>query len=204
MSNRILLVITMMATLWARADDDQLTRTGTIQTRSDWYDFTDAETNGLQPRVTFSREGADWSFEIDYKALTNFPANSWLSITNRCGSKLELWLNDGVKAQIKDQTALAAMSLPTQTTVANIMRGSARPRILQWLRFGSRSPVAGETAAVTTFNLSQAFDIAFTNDVTLQITPLLYRVDSNIQTARLIEFPPMRLKLFSNGDVKKE
>jgi hypothetical protein len=168
---------------------------------------------GLRPKLLVLREASNWSFELSFDAQTNLSINGWLKITNRVGSKLELWLSDGKKAPIKDASAIAAMNLPAQTTVSNVWQNVPhRWRARQWLFYFSRAKGTkeGENAAATTFGLRDVFDLSFTNDVTLRVTPLLYRVDRNIngdpniETARLVEFPPIKLKLLSNGDVQKQ
>lgn len=164
--------------------------------------------NGLKPSLLISHYDGNWFYEIDYYSQTNVSDNDWLRITNRCGAKLELWLNNGQKLEMKDKSALAAMGLPGQTSVSNIWSGVehfSRNRL--WLRFPldqkSRSTV-GESAASTTYSLKAAFGISFTNDVVLHLTPLLYRVDSNLQAGHLVEFPAICLRLLENGDVQKE
>jgi len=204
MLNYILLFVIASTAIQTQATETPAVQGTPTSNEGNWRQISGEATNGLQPNLLILKEAANWSFEIDYIAQTNFPENTWLKVTNRVGSKLELLL-DGKKIQLNDAAALAAMSLPAQTTVSNIMKTlHHREHPWLWLRFGSRSPIAGESAAATTFDLKQAFGISFTNNVVLQLTPLLYRVDSNIQTARLVEFPPIKLKLLSNGDVKKE
>jgi len=58
-------------------------------------------------------------------------------------------------------------------------------------------------ATSANFSLQSAFDVSFTNDVVLQITPLIYKVETNEVTAHLIEFLPIKMKLLSNGEVQK-
>ena len=61
----------------------------------------------------------------------------------------------------------------------------------------------GHTFAVPGFNLRSAFDQPFTNDVVLEITPLLYRVDTNGTTAHLVEFPPVTVELKADGGASR-
>ncbi len=52
--------------------------------------------------------------------------------------------------------------------------------------------------------LQSVFNTSFSNDVVLQVTPMLYKVETNDVTAHLVEFPPIKVRLMSNGDVRKE
>jgi len=180
---------------------------------SNWYNVPGNATNGLQPTIliakNYSGTNYNWSYDISYVAQTNFSRNDWISITNRAGARLELWDKQGQKMPLKDPETVAAVNLPLQTTVNDIKRGVKRSRAtLLWLRF-DRDPkqkmdvAPGQSAWVTTFNLGTAFRSSFTNDMVLQLTPLLYRVDTNIVGARLLEFPPIKMELHANGDVKK-
>ncbi|MGA2181173.1 MAG: hypothetical protein ABSH15_16520 [Verrucomicrobiota bacterium] len=162
-------------------------------------------TNGLQPRLLIEKYGSDWSVEIDLYARTNFEKNAWLKITNRVGSKLQLWLTNGIELQLTNSSILAAMNLPSQTTVSNIMRGvhPSNKRGLQWWPVVGHGVAAGESYTAAGFSLQSDFDISFTNDVMLQITPLIYKVETNEVMAHLTEFPPIKMKLLSNGKVQK-
>jgi hypothetical protein len=171
------------------------------------YDFFGGPTNGLQPHLLIEKSGKnwdDWDIEIDFIAKTNFAKNTWLKITNRVGSKLQLWLTNGVELQLTNPSALAAMNLPSQTAVSNIMRNvhPSNTRGLQWWPVVQHGVVDGESYQATGFKLQSAFDISFTNDVVLQITPLIYKVETNMETAHLVEFPSVKMKLLSNGEVR--
>ncbi|MGD0207195.1 MAG: hypothetical protein ABSC89_06285 [Verrucomicrobiota bacterium] len=113
---------------------------------------------------------------------------------------------DGVELKSTNSSVLAATNLPYQTTVSNIMRGvhPSNRRGSQWLSVVGQPITAGKFyPSVTFFRLCDAFDISFTNDVVLQITPLIYKVETNEVTAHLVEFPPIKMKLLSNGEVQK-
>ena len=164
------------------------------------------QTNGLRPDVLISRAGTNWYIEIEFLCQSNFPPYAWLKPTNHVASKLEVWLTNGVAVPSYSPDVLAAAHLPPQTTVTTIMRGVERSRRgLQWTH-GSidGSSSAGETFAATSFGLRPAFDLPHTNDILLQITPLLYKVDADEVTAHLVTFPPIRIKLLSNGNAQKD
>jgi hypothetical protein len=157
-------------------------------------------TNSLLPVLIVEKFETDWTIEIDYIAQTNFPRNTWLRITNRVGSRLEAWSAYGTVLKSTNQAVLAAMTLPAETTVAEIMKGVRPPSIrgMQWL---GTDPGLSFTAA--SFGLRSAFTVPVTNDLVLQITPLIYKVDTNKTTACLVEFPAIKLRLFPDGNIQK-
>ena len=164
------------------------------------------ETNGLKPFLSIERSRANWYVEIDFKAQTNFSEWAWLKISSRFGSKLELWQTNGVEIQPTNPVALANNHLPVQTTVSNILSGfhPANLRGLQWGRSGFNGTKVGEFFPLASFDLGSAFNVPFTNDIVLQITPLIYRVETNEVTAHLVEFPPIKVRLMADGNVRKE
>jgi hypothetical protein len=160
--------------------------------------------NGLKPGLIIQKNGTEWGVDIDYLAQTNFSGVAWLMITNRVGSKPRLWLTNGMELQSTNPSVLAAMNLPSQTTVSNIMRGvRSQWRPGQWLRGSQAGLSSGDNISATTFSLQSAFGISLTNDYVLQVTPLLYKVETNRETTRLVEFPPIKVKLLSSGDVEQ-
>jgi hypothetical protein len=147
-----------------------------------------------------SRSSSNWHFEIDFIARTNFASNTWLKITNRIGSRLRLWWTNGVEITSTNPSILAINQLPARMSVEALMQG-VRPRSrrgTQWLWTKQGMPVAA-----TTFDLHEFYNIPFTNDFEIKLAPLLYRVDTNHSTARLVEFPPIQLKLLSSGQVER-
>jgi len=156
-------------------------------------------TNGLQPHFLVEQYKSGWSIEIDLYAQTNFEPNAWLKITNREGSKLQCWLTNGTKLSLTNPSSIAASKLPLQTTVSTILK-TVRPRDRRGLQWW---PVAGR-AVDPGFDYPMAtFGVPFTNDVVLQIAPLIYKVDTNGVTAHLVEFPAAKLKLTSDGKVEQ-
>jgi hypothetical protein len=161
-------------------------------------------TNGLRPVVGIQRYGDDWLFQIDLIAQADFSRTTWLKITNRVGSKLRVWNTNGVECLMKDPSALAALTLPVDTTVPAIMRGVDRSRQgLQWWRTNLKGVKSGKRYPVTTFGLAPQFGVGFTNDIILGMNPLIYRVDADTNAAHLIEFPAIRLKLKADGTVER-
>ena len=170
---------------------------------TDYQDANGEAMLGLQPRIFIGASRSYWTIDIDYIAKTDVPSYAWIQVTNRVGSKLRLWLTNGVEVIPKSSDALGALRLPALTTVSNIMAGSwmRGSRAGQWLmHWGAK---AGEDQQAGHCLLGTAFGMAFTNDVVLEITPLLYRVETNRITAHLVEFPPIKVKLFSNGTVQE-
>jgi hypothetical protein len=75
-------------------------------------------------------------------------------------------------------------------------------RAYQWLST-SREMRAGRIDTLKSFNLGTVFGTIITNECTLKLTPLLYSVDTNLLNADLIEFPPVKVKLWSVGIAEK-
>ena len=157
-------------------------------------------TNYLQPCLLIERNDSDWNIEINYIAQTNFSKHAWLKPLGRTESILQLWTTNNVEIPPVNTNVLAAMQFPEQTSVSSIIR-SVRPsdrRGLQWLwtEPGMLSGAAG-------FSLIPSFGRVFTNDVVLQITPLIYKVESNEVKADLVKFHPVRVGLMANGNVQE-
>ena len=161
--------------------------------------------HGLEPHLFVNRYGSDWDFDLELFARTNFAANTWLKVTNQVGCKLQCWLNEGVELQSTNPSVLAAASIPVQTSVSDILLGvhPANTRGLQWWPVAMQAISAGESYPVTGFRLGSVFDFSQTNSYLLQVIPLIYNVETNGTTAHLVEFPPIRVRLTANGDVRK-
>jgi len=164
-------------------------------------------TNGLEPNLIFQKysgpDTSNWTINVDLLAQTNFEAFTWLKIVDRSGARLRLWLTNGTELTATGPNALAS-NTPAKTAVSNILdRVYRRYRGGQWWPGGQRKTTADERFSLSAFNLRSVFDIPFTNDVVLQVVPLIYRVDTNQATAHLVEFPAIKLKLKANGDVEK-
>jgi hypothetical protein len=162
-------------------------------------------TNGLQPCIDFNASSNGWDIDISMLARADFSERTWLKVTNHVGSKLELWQTNSAPVFSTNADIWAAFHLPEQTTASEIIRHSfIRPdrRAYQWWRAG-RPVSEGELDYTANFKLETAFDIFPTNDYVLQITPLIYKVETNEVTAHLVEFPPIKIKLMANGNVQK-
>jgi len=176
-----------------------------LDARNGWQHILSTTiTNELQPDIILGYSGAGWDVEINLIAQADIPDHTWLAISNRVGSRLELWQTNGVPVISRNASALAAFHLPKLTTVSEARRGVYRERRGgQWL--GGRNPVHEGTSLAYTavWDLQSVFDISLTNDYVLQITPLIYRVETNEMTAHLVEFPPVKVKLMANGNVQR-
>jgi hypothetical protein len=51
--------------------------------------------------------------------------------------------------------------------------------------------------------LKPLFGIAFTNDVIVELRPLMYKASTNKQNVHLVEFSPIRIKVKPNGNIEK-
>jgi len=69
---------------------------------------------------------------------------------------------------------------------------------MEWMSFALSS-----TASGAYFCLQDVFHISVTNDLVLEVTPLIYKVETNRVTAHLVEFAPIRIKLTADGKVQK-
>lgn len=185
-----------------------------IQVNDGEYIIEGSQVDGLQPVVNLFLSHNDinfypprngWEIDIRFTSQTNFPAHTWLKVTNYVGSKLELWQTNSVQIISTNADVLGAFHLPRQTKVSEIMRHSfisPNKRAYRWWLVG-RPAYEGASDYTANFMLESAFDISLTNDYLLQITPLIYRVETNEVTARLVEFPPIRVKLMANGNVQR-
>lgn len=180
------------------------TPTGQSREFSGLHEVEGEATNGLQPRIFITHSRTDWHIDITYIAQTNFANYAWLNVSNRVGSKLQLCLTNGMEVPPKSPDAFGALYLPATTTVSNVMAGSwipRRQRAAQWLmHWGAK---IGESEQAVTFSLRNAFGDSVTNDVVLQIAPIIYRVDADRTTAHLVEFPGIKINLKSDGKIEK-
>jgi len=167
-------------------------------------DVNGLATNGLQPVLQIERLDKDWSIQIDYITQTNVPWRTWLMITNEVGSKLNLCQNNGVEVSLMDSSARAARSLALQTTVSKVLQGvERRRRAYQWWEGVQSVTKPGKIFLATGFQLKAAYGISFTNDFVFSVSPLMYKVETNMETAHLVEFPAIRVKLKADGTVEK-
>ncbi len=160
-------------------------------------------TNGLCPDITARKTGGDWVFDLEYQAMTNFSKRAWLRITNHVGSRLELRTEDGSQVQSGNADVTNAFDLPSEAAVKDILEGVAwRARTGQWLRTSVNGSSPGELANAAHFTLSSAYNVSATNTLVLTITPLLYKVDAEQELAHLTEFPPIKMRLLTNGSIE--
>jgi hypothetical protein len=166
-------------------------------------DVVGSETNRLLSTFEFIPSDKGWEIDMALEAQTNFSEYTWLKITNYVGSKLKLWQTNGVQVLSTNRDVLGAFHLPEQTTASEILNFHPRSgRVYQWWLVGRPVP-KGTYSYLANIKLESAFDISPTNDYVLQITPLIYKVETNETTAHLIEFPPVKIKLMANGGVQR-
>ena len=126
---------------------------------------------------------------------------------NDVGAKIRIWQTNGVEVLVKDSSALAARSLPVQTTVETVMQGVVRKRRVElWL--APPTLIAGRNYGGYSFMLERIVGRPITNDYIIELRPLMYHVNSSNekpltvssdQDVRLIEFPTIRFKVTPNG-----
>lgn len=163
-------------------------------------------TNSLQPNFLFQREiranGPDWRVEIDLTAQTNFPGHTWLKVLDPCGAKMRVWFTNDVELTATGTKGLT--SPPARTTVPDVLNGIYRRyRGRQWWPSSNLGAASDQQVFLSSFKLSDVFAGPFTNDVVLQMSPLIYKVDTNGVTANLIEFPPTKIRLTTDGKAEE-
>jgi len=171
--------------------------------------------------VTLS-QGWNWDTCVYFRSTRPDSTNDWwLGVTNRIGCQLHLWGSDGSEIYSKKPDVSAAFHVPKQATMSNILvyirhsRGRQIPEHL-WI------DPDGVSQAYR-FQLGDLFLMQFSQEYLLEITPMLYKARinmlqikalqaqkvSNVQInvlinqtpADLVEFPPLILKLLTNGNV---
>jgi hypothetical protein len=153
-------------------------------------------TNGLKPVIQFVRLEKGWGVQIIFVGQTNFLRNTWLHITNKVGSKVRVWETNGVEIQLRDSSALAASSLPVQSTVSNVMQGVVRSRRgMQWWPHGKDWSGEGAMDPAYYFLLQPIVGVPITNDIKIELHPLIYRANTNNEGVQLVEFSAIRAKL---------
>jgi hypothetical protein len=158
-------------------------------------------TDGLLSSLLFDygHSSNDWCITLQFTPTSNFSFHKWLIPADPFDSQVQLCFTNGVQIPSKDFTNSSTLNLPVFTTVSNALR-TVRPN----RRYGHwPHGVAGQTFQTTSFCLRDIFGIEFTNDVILQISPLMYMEDTNSETVHLKQFPPVTVELMANGSVKK-
>jgi len=163
------------------------------------------ESNHLTSSILLEKTRDDWSVEIRFTPTTNFAQDTWLLPTSPFNAKLVLWGSNGKEFPLRDR-ARRAMELADKTTVSNSWRN------IDLSRRGAKNVlgIAGLYFQVSDFGLRSAFDFPLNQDVVLQIAPVMYRplpnqehIEFTRQIVQLVEFPPIRVKLESNGNVEQ-
>jgi hypothetical protein len=161
-------------------------------------------TDGLRPVIQFVKSGKTWHVQILFVGQVKFDRNQWLHITNKFGSKLTARDDNGVEINITDHEALAARTLPSVTTVSNVISGISRSRRgMQWWPHSKSPSDVGEIDPAYYFDLNSILGKDCTNDFSVELRPLVYRANENDGNLHLIEFPPIRVRLKPNGVVEK-
>lgn len=158
--------------------------------------------DGLLPVILTDIPVTNVCVTINFRVMSNVIGTGWLMVTNQAGAKVKLWASNGVEVALKDPNSLAVWNLPVETTVSNVMSGVDRSRRVQ-LWWASPSPTLGHTYAGYSFLLESLFGIAITNDVIMELTPLMYKANASNNIVRLIEFPAIHVKVKPNGDLEK-
>jgi hypothetical protein len=171
------------------------------------YECWGKPTNGLQPHFRVGNYLRDWRVEIDFLSQGDFSDRTWLLITNQVGSQLKLATAEGIDIALKDTSARAAWSLPSMTSVSNNMLAMRRlhrgAESHLWWRTDTIGSFTGQEQLAYSFDLKPCFDFPPSRDLVLEIAPLIYRVADDEESARLVEFPPVKIVLSTNGSVRQ-
>jgi hypothetical protein len=173
-------------------------------------------TSGLQPFVNcefytesgwnYSQGGghytqSGWNICVGFNAQLDFPSRTWLKVTNQVWAKLKLFYTNGTELISKSSDLRNAFYIPIRTTVEEIRFHTSygkNRRAYQWLNVGD-AVTAGYMESTGDFDLGLAFNMPTTNDYLLKVSPLIYKVETNLVDVHLIEFPEIRILLKSNG-----
>jgi hypothetical protein len=161
-----------------------------------------ADTNGIRPIIMSYIPVSNVWMSIAFQAETNVTTSAWLAITNEVGAKVRLWTTNGAELPLTNSSALNVWKLPVQTTVSAYMQGIPRDRRARaWLT--PPQPTVGRNYEGYEFMLESMFGHRLTNDVVIELRPLIYQVSTNSQSMRLVEFPAVQFRLTPNGDIEK-
>ncbi len=152
---------------------------------------------GLTPEVNCLKEGDDWDVFIQFEPVKSYERYTWLIPANPYNAQLQVCLTNGTQCQPTNPKVMEAASMPFFTTVSNALKDA------EWSKRGMHWPWKDSSFQSSSFKLKTAFSIPFTNDVILQVVPLMYKENTNDQKAWLVYFPPSRFKLKSSGTVEK-
>jgi len=160
-------------------------------------------TNGLQPLFRVETYPSDCIVDIGFLAQGDYSDRTWLLITNAVGAKLKLTAPDGSDIPLQDSSAMAALHLQRVVSVSNIMMSvrrfqrGAESRL--WWSTDLIGSLMGQSRWAYTFNVRSCFNFPVVESSVLQITPLIYRVGEDAETARLVEFAPVKIVLSTKG-----
>jgi hypothetical protein len=184
------------------------------------YAIEGGATNGLKPVLMIEEFGQgsfpEWEASVNFLVESGIGSYSWLQITNVARGKVRLLSVTGNEYLLKGGSARNAFSLPATTTVSNVMQSLAhnRGRGMLWLAGGAQilrtNTMLPPALQGGTYRIGELFGVkTFTNDLLFEVRPLLYQVDANHPSvpvpdrkASLVEFPPIRVKLHTNGTVE--
>jgi hypothetical protein len=138
----------------------------------------------------------------------------WLGVvSNRIGCQLRLWETNGVEVHPSNSEVAAASQVAAHPIVASLLDSIRNHRgsdLGMWRRLLILPDAVIE---VYRYSLGDLFPIASDREYTLEVAPMLYRVNIDKEklksndihtdrlTADLVKFPPLYLKLLTNGTV---
>jgi hypothetical protein len=165
----------------------------------------------LRPSFVLNKN-RNWSVYVYFSSTRPIKEEWWLCVvSNRIGCQLRLWAEDGALIGSEHSAVDDAFHIAGKAKIPNLLQGikhAPGPRMMPRLWI---APDA--VTEVYSFSLAELFPMVANKSFTLEIAPMLYKADVNPQdlpsrdpvsdriTAHLVDFPPLYLKLLTNGAV---
>jgi hypothetical protein len=164
------------------------------------------------PVSCLSQDG-NWDVCVYFTSTRPVSNDWWLCVTNKIGCQLHLWESDGSELHSKKSYVSAAFHLAKQATMSSLFEYLRHQRSGPMLMEHLRIDPDGVSQAYE-FQLGDLFPMQFDHEYLLQVTPMLYKARTNVlqvksvndvvtnrTLADLVEYPPLILKLLTNGNV---
>lgn len=194
----VILVLVIVYCMGVSGQDRYRGDGSNIEARPD--EVLGSPSNGLIPIILSDMPDGNVRLSIDFLTQSNLVGGNWLKVANKVGARVSLWETNGIEISIKDSSAQAAWKLPSKSTVSNVMEGiPTSKRAGQWW-----SPSwPGEQLTAYDFVLAPLLGAPATNDVIVDLVPLMYKTSTNSLSVQLIEFPAIYFRVKPNGDIEK-
>jgi hypothetical protein len=168
--------------------------------------------NDLRPSLTFEQK-YNWAVYIQFTSTHPVEGEWWSCIANKLGSRLRVWMTNGVEVFSKDPDVESAMHQPNQVIMSDLYFQVTRlnhPPITLFHLDISPDAVTGAYM----FQLGKVFPLESNHEYVVELTPMLYgaklnssklksfgEILTNRITTDLIKFSPIMVRLETNGAV---